>query len=182
MKNMIKKELKQVIKEDVVNYVDSDGWEDPISIDISFKSNWTVRKDHITYKNNGNTVLTSSKFFNTLINRYIGRREFFKSHKDTRKILLDYALKEFETHLIRKWGSLHNYQKARIKRKWNMSYCAYRDMCAVSNGYKNKSHQQLERMKKKGLVKDFTSLNNYYARKRGFKNAWEYQKSLQKSK
>lgn len=156
------------------------GWEDPNPIDITIHSisRYAVKKKSLR----PDTIMTGNRFFDCLINNYIGRRHFSKVSKGTKKILLDEAYRMFTIFLIRKYGSLHNYQKDRVRRRWNMTYCEYKDMLAGSLGYKNKNHQELERLKKKGLARDYNSRALYYLKKRGFKTRNEYADFLARRK
>lgn len=173
--------MEQKLINNVVYYKDNNGWEDPSPVDLGFQQ---FVKPKVIFKNQGDTIVTKNRFFNTLINNFIGRRFFFKSSNSMRKILLDMASEKFEIHLINKYGSLHNYQKYRIKKRWGMTFCQYKNMMACSLGFKNKNDMQLQRMFKLRKIKKptYTELNNYYAKKRGFKSAYEYQQSLKLNK
>ena len=53
----------------------------------------------------------SPKCRDILINRYIGKENYLKAHKETRKILIIDAMNQFKIDLIQRHGSLWNYVK-----------------------------------------------------------------------
>jgi len=170
---------KQVIQGDVVKYVCDNGWEDPIQIDISHKSNIVYPEKR---KCKFDCIYTNNAFFNCLINNYIGRKFFFKQKQDIRKILLDEANQKFSDDIIRKFGSLYKYQQDRIKRKYgiNFTYGDYQNMISVIAGFKNRWDREFQRGKKKGLWKDYNGRGLHFARKLGFKSRNEYALELAK--
>ncbi len=163
-----------------LNKIDK-GWEEPNPIDFSFNPYRVISYTKIKPLKN-DTINTRCPHINALINNYIGRKFFFKSTKDIQKVLLDNAQKAMESYLKRKFGTLHNYQKYRIKRRWNLTYCQYKDMLAGSLGFKNKNHQELDRAKKRGVAKTYNQLQLYYVKKRGFKTRNDYAEFLKYKK
>ena len=170
---------KQIQEGNTIYYRDEQGWEDPIQIDISSRTNIIYPKKR---KCRFDCIYTNNPFFNILINNYLGRKFFFKQKQDIRKILLDEASQKFSEDMIRKFGSLYKYQQDRIKRKYGISftYGDYQNMISVIAGFKNRWEREFQRGKKKGLWKDYNQRGLYFARKLGFKSRNEYALELAK--
>lgn len=132
-------------------------------------------------------------FKDFLIKKFIGQEIFKKCNKETKYILLKYALEDFKKEMIKIYGSLYKYQLKWIKSQGYKNAYEYLNHLAQINGFKNeyeyrnhlavrrgfKSHRDLERhrLKAKGFDKPFHWWVSQI-QKNGFKNIKEWQEAL----
>lgn len=100
-----------------------------------------------------------------LVKDYIGNEVYERLDKQTRYIMIKYALQDFRNDLIKKFGSIYKYQLFRINRLGFKSMGGYRKYLLELNGFKSETEYMNFLANKNGF--DTIGKMNYF--KSGYK-------------